>query len=359
MSSPNLALWARLTARDFEDLVFWLLHREGFFNLAWHEGSAGGRAVVCKRTELLGTRVMTRDCLVRCRLQEGNLDRDVLREAVDEAAKEGFDYFVLATTAGVDEVTRNWAAHAARDRGSWIVLWEAEDLETLLDKHQDLRFRFLSAPLSADYLLRHLNEDRSRGSRAMTPIVQMGLVEACTIALEDDQSLTLAHLFLVLLNLDVECTCKLVAEMGGDLSILRENLISIIMEQPETPVLEYGLVVSNSVRDAVDAAIELTESFGHDEISEKVLLLAMTSLEESYSIRTSLKSVNIDFHEYARKLLSAYFTDSEGEAFEAFGKQRQSERRSASPRAFRTFDTMKIEAGGVLRQLDARKKPSE
>ena len=48
--------------------------------------------------------------------------RDELRatlEAVDEAAQQGFDYFVLATTAGIDEVTRNWAAHAARDRGSW------------------------------------------------------------------------------------------------------------------------------------------------------------------------------------------------------------------------------------------------
>jgi len=358
MSSPNLALWARLTAHDFEDLIFWLLHREGFFSLTWFEGAGDERAIVCKRTDLLGSRITTRDCLVRCRLEEGNLERDVLRDSVEEAARRGFDYFVLATTAGIDEVTRNWAAHAGH--GSSIVLWEAEDLETLLEKHQDLRFRFLSVPLSADYLLRHLNDDR-RGSEdwSMTPIVQEGLVEACTIALEDDQSLTLAHLFLVLLKLDAACTCKLVGEMDGDLSILRENLISIIMEQPETPVQEYGLVVSNSVRDAVDAAVELTDAFGYDEIREKVLLLAMTSLEESYSIQASLKSVNIDFHEYAKELLSAYFTDGEAEAFEAFLETQESERRSASPRAFRTFDTMKIEAGGVLRQLGAMKRSDE
>jgi hypothetical protein len=346
---------SKLTSEDFEELVFWLLHREGFFSLTWLETSKG-RDIVCQRTELLGSRVVTHDCFVRCQAGGPGLEPEDLRKALTETSERGFEFLVLATTAAIDEPTRDWAAHTAGEAGSHVVIWESSDLDNLLEKHQDLRFKFLATPLSAEFFLHQLSDERSQTAHSMTPAVEAVLTESCTIALEDDQSVTLAHLFLLLLKLDIDCTCQLIAELGGDLSIVRENLISIIMEQPEATAHEYGLIVSTSVRDAISTAVHLSDDFSHGEITERVLLLAMTSLEESYSIQATLRSVNIDFSAFTQKLLAEYLTPSEADSFASFRKKQLAARRT-TPRAFRTFDTTQIGVQGVLRQLEPLKQP--
>ena len=146
---------------------------------------------------------------------------------------------------------------------------------------------------------------------------------------------------------------------GRHTAIARENLISIILEQPEATAHEYGLIVSSSVREAIGTAVHLIDHFRHEDLSERVLLLAMTSLEGSYSIQATLRSVNIEFGKFTKSLLSGFFTPSEADAFKSYRKEQLAKRRSSSPRAFRTFDTTQIPISGVLRQLEPPKPPQE
>lgn len=152
--------WLKLTPSEFEEMILHVLRREGFHNVSWYgeSGLDSGRDITCERTELLGTRVVNYRCIIQCKLYKGSVPRSQLHEELAKASAFSPHYYILATTGVLGATTKDWLTAQRDNFGFSIVLWERTDIEVLLERHQDVRTRFLGIPTDESYVLTQLSE---------------------------------------------------------------------------------------------------------------------------------------------------------------------------------------------------------
>src|SRR5580692_7986387 len=107
---PGPLEWDRLTAKEFEELIYCILVREGFLNVDWY-GSSGndrGRDIVCERNELWRPKTVRYKCVVQCKRYAGSVSLRVLREDLEKASAHKPHVFIIAVTGVLSASTKDW-----------------------------------------------------------------------------------------------------------------------------------------------------------------------------------------------------------------------------------------------------------
>lgn len=286
------AKWLRLSPTDFEELVFWILQREGFFNVRWYgeSGSDKGRDVICQRTELLGPRVLVHDCVVQCKRYSGRVARQRIYQDILKASEHNPDYFILATTGIVSASTKDWLDSHLEKLGVRVVLWERTDLSILLERHQDLAAKFLEIPVEPDYFLQHLARESSILSTVdkllLKPMVREAITDACQMAVNSSSAVALGHLLIPLLLKDEQCTRPLYLSQEIDPDMLADCIHFVVRTLPKVQMMRFGLQPTQSLRLALEIAVRVMGILGESVLSERVLLWAALLQRHSGTIQT-------------------------------------------------------------------------
>ncbi len=310
--------WLKLGSVNFEELVFWLLHREGFFNVSWYgkHGHDKGRDITCQRTEILGPRVFTSTCVVQCKKYGGRVSRQRLYEDILKASEHKPNYFILATTGIVSASTKDFLASKQEHLGMRVVLWERTDLQILLEHHQDLRKTFLNIPVESEYFVQKIAQEANywAGSEKifLTPVVRLAVAFACQSALECRSLVTVAHVLTGLLLKDNECTRSVFVQIGLNpedvVRILEEQLLE---KQPIIPVEHIGLQLSVSLRLGLEWAVRIMKTLSEAIISERILLWALLIERFSGTAHFLEREFHIDLDQVVDSLTSRFFDEEE------------------------------------------------
>lgn len=290
MPQSSAAAWSKLAPEDFEDLVHWILHREGFFDIRpWDEASEDmGPVVLAWRTDLLNGEVRRQRCAVLCRDYK-RVTRKALKEDIGSVRALSPDFTIIATASAVGASTKTWARELKELIDSEVVIWDRKDLSFLLGHHQDLRLRLFDVPPEHDFFIKHLN-DRERQFVDVERFfnrdtIKASLVEGCRIAIRQSTLVTLAHLLIGLMRLDEEHTKKLFAEQELDPLDIAQYLESLVgRSQNKIDLKTVGLKLSSSFRSVLDTALIITKLFDQDELQERVLLLSILMHPTSVSV---------------------------------------------------------------------------
>lgn len=253
-SSP----WLQLAPREFEELMFWVLYREGFWNVSWYgaHGSDSGRDIICQRCELLGPKVYVLDCVVQCKRYKGYVSLGLLWNDLLKAAEHKPSYFIIATTGLVSAKTKDAIDSKSKSIGVRTVLWERGDLEIMLARHPDLGLRYLRLEPDSSTLLKHVLAECSakyaREHLVFSDDLAGVVVAAATTAMRAGQRLSTAHL-LREIALQVP---SLLERFGLDPARIHTMLSSVaIVEEVTNDQLREGLRMSHAVRVALDRTL--------------------------------------------------------------------------------------------------------
>lgn len=291
MPMSSAEAWSKLSLDEFEDLINWILHREGFFDIRpWDESvEPDGAAILCWRTHLLGEAVGRRQCVVLSREYGKRVSRKALQEDVASVRSLAQELTIVATPSSVSAATKKWASELQEKVGSKVVIWDCDDLSFLLAHHQDLRLRLFDVPPTHDFFIKHLT-DRERQFVDIdrlfhSPIIQEALVEGCRIAIQQSTLVTLAHVLIGLMRFDKGHTHKLFAEQELDPFDIAQYMESLVgRSQNKIDLKTVGLKLSSSFRSVLDTAIIITKLFDLVELQERVLLLAILMHPTSVSV---------------------------------------------------------------------------
>ncbi len=291
MSTSSSEAWSKLSLDDLEDLISWILHREGFFDLrSWDEATElDGSVILGWRTNLLDGEVKRRQCVILSREYGKRVSRKALQEDIGSVRSLSPEITIVATPSVVSAATKKWAGELQGSIGSQVVIWDRDDLAFLLDHHQDLRLRLFDVPPTHDFFIKHLT-DRERqfvdiGRLFSSDTIQESLVEGCRIAIRQSTLVTLAHLLIGLMRFDKGHTRRLFAEQELDPFDIAQYLESLVgRSQNKIDLKTVGLKLSSSFRSVLDTAIIITKLFDLVELQERVLLLAILMHPTSVSV---------------------------------------------------------------------------
>jgi HJR/Mrr/RecB family endonuclease len=142
----NSSAWKDMSPRDFEELVFWILQKEGFKNVTWYgeSGSDKGRDITCQRIEYLGANMLISDCIVQCKNYHRYVPLETIYEDILKAYEYKPDYFILVTTGILSAKTKDWFNSMDEDvrMKMRLILWEKTDLQILMERHPELGEKF-------------------------------------------------------------------------------------------------------------------------------------------------------------------------------------------------------------------------
>ena len=322
--------WARISDRDFERVISWILQREGFFDISWRGADPDDpeRAIACWRNTLLSDPIRTQECVVKCRKDEDDLvEIDMLQADILRITEHKPDNFILATPAKISASAREWAASAAtQELGARVLLWGREDLGILFDHHQDLRFKFFNILPSATFFMPHLpdQEEADEFEYLFTrPVVRDAFARACTTALDQATLLTAAHLLSALIRVDEDCTRSILDEQGVDPNEIAKYLEQLAGRgQNKVDFAQTGLQTTMAFRSAVEVAIAIETLLGEYTITERALLLAVMMDSESVSVNTLNQLINPNEPVLLNSLLASHFTEKNVAALKrTFGEE--------------------------------------
>lgn len=318
LTSPET--WNTLNQGEFEDLVFWILHREGFFNVAWREGTDGEErdGISCRRTNLVSLRVDMQEYVVACKMYDDKVPRKELRSIIEGSVRSEPDFFVFATSGLVDEATKRWCTSLELDPQPQVVVWERADLAKLLETHQDLRLQLFEIPPSASFFVRHLTEREQQfidfEQFFKGPIVRGSFEQACQIAIDQSSLVTLAHLLIALIRLDEVCTCDILRKQGLEPADIAAYLTSLVnRNQNKTDIKTASLKLSASFRSVLDTAIVITRLFDDQILTERILLLAILMHPTSVSVSALNQLCSNEEPAVLNALLKRHFSAKERE----------------------------------------------
>lgn len=291
MPESSSAAWSKLSLDEFEDLVNWILYREGFFDIrAWEDAPEdGGSVLLGWRTDLLGSKVGRQQCVILSREYGKRVSRQALQEDIASVRSLAAEFTVIATPSSVSTATKEWARGLTGLIDSNVVIWDRSDLDFLLAHHQDLRLRLFDVPPVHEFFIKHLT-DRERQFVDIDRLfshgtIQKALVEGCRIAIRQSTLVTLAHLLIGLMRFDEEHTQRLFAEQELDHLDIAQYLESLVgRSQNKIDLKTVGLKLSSSFRSVLDTAIIITKLFDEEELQERVLLLAILMHPTSVSV---------------------------------------------------------------------------
>jgi hypothetical protein len=286
--------WSRVAADRFEELVYWLLVREGFHSIRWFgaNGADGGRDLTCSRMEIVGTSAVCRSFVVQCKAWRGSVPRATLNEEMAKSLRYKADFFLLVTCGVLGATTKDWLdGVVARGLPYTVVTWEKGDVEQLLDRHQDVRARFLGIPISEGFLLSCLaHRSRILGDTDRIPMdrdARAVIQRACTIALSRSQRLTTGHLFGCLLRANDAAPREFLRSRSVDVdSLLR--LLDRVVDRSGRGVSDPSpeLQITPAVRGALELSISLMHETRRGVLSPMLLLLGILRQRSSGTIRS-------------------------------------------------------------------------
>lgn len=136
-----------INAKQFEELVYDLLHEEHFQNLQWRDGGAdGGRDIVGNTVETDGSGFQEqRVWFCDAKLYSQGIGFDVIHSTLSKATAHTIDYLLFAawphlTPPAKDDLDRWKTTNKPRFK---IRLWEKKDIEKLLFKHPNILKKYL------------------------------------------------------------------------------------------------------------------------------------------------------------------------------------------------------------------------
>lgn len=285
------APWAKLSPENFELLISWMLHREGFFNISWRGDTAGqgNRVMICQRTRFSGAEVTVVTYVVQCRQHEKNPTKAQLKEELLANAGYQPDRLILVTPSAVSAANKKALGELQPGPGTEVVVWDRSDLVRLLENHQDLRLRLFQVAPSPYFFVRHLT-DRERqfvdfGRLFKRPTINKFFEEACRIAINKSTRVTIAHLLVALIRLDEEFTQSLLKSQDLDPTEIAGYLETLVTRgQNRIDLKLTGLSLSSSFRSVLDTAIIITQLFDNQILTERSLLLAILMHPTSVSV---------------------------------------------------------------------------
>lgn len=315
--------WLTLSPSDFEELIYHVLGREGFHNVTWY-GSSGrdsGRDITCERTELLGTRVFTRQCVVQCKRYKGTVGRSRLFDDLAKVTQFSPNYFILATTGIINASTKDWLA-AQGHFGFSVVLWERTDLDVMLGRHQDLRARFLNIASDDTFVLRRLAANHtilaSIGDWPIETSVRALIGASWDLALKCGSALSTAHLLLAMLESTQSILSRVVQHFTDiTLSNARYRVADLVAAQTKVPL--GAVAVTPSYVSAIESSHIFALTSPAKVLSEKLVCWFIID-KNSNSTRTFLQILGINPHEIKDFLLTHYFDPNERRALTLHAK---------------------------------------
>ncbi len=296
-------------------MLFHILRKEGFHNVSWYgvSGADRGRDITCERTELLGTRLINYQCIVQCKLYHGNIARSELYEELSKSAEFSPQYYILATTGIIGANTKDWLAAQREKFGFSIVLWERTDLEILLERHQDIRARFLGIPTEETYVLAQLS-DQYKGFESIIkwpiePEVRAILGRSWDYAIQMKTTLTVAHLLCAMMDKPTSVLCQLLRQVGSsELEIIRENVRIYASSQAPSEDLSPGM--TQSFRSVIEFAYDTSKKLLGGRLTDRLLCWSALSFK-SGSTDLLAQHLKIRQHEVPIYIASAFFTKVE------------------------------------------------
>ncbi len=159
--------FAVLKGRDLEECAYWLLDAMGARDLEWRIGGTGGGAPDGGRDLEATFYVSTPDgemepqhWWIECKGRKGTVEADEVRAAVNTSlAQDDLDHLVIVTNTTFSNPTRDWVKQwQAKHPRPRVKLWDHSNLERLLSQHPQVVLRLFSEALSAEGLLKAVNQ---------------------------------------------------------------------------------------------------------------------------------------------------------------------------------------------------------
>jgi hypothetical protein len=258
---------------------------------------------------------MIYDCVVQCKRYAGRVSRTRLYEDILKAREHGPHYYILATTGIVGSSTKDWLNSQQGTLGFQLVLWERTDIDLLLERHQDLRAKYLGIPVEPDSLLRQIASESHALASAdkilMTSLVRNCIRAAYDLAVKHSSLFTVGHLLSVLLRTDAKYTRRVFAAYAVVPSRLAAAIDTAFVKQDGERPAPQGLQLSASVHMVFETAFRAMHALRETMLSERLLLWALLMQQQSGTIRFLREDCRLNVDQLIEHLLAKFFTKRE------------------------------------------------
>lgn len=319
-SHPSELAWSTLKLADFESLLYWLLYREGFYNVVRESGERG--CDLCSdRSDLRDGKLVQRRYLVQCRSYAGAITITDLEHDLT-AAKRVDPYFVIVATPGeiisVDTELKSLIKKGS-DLGIRVAFWDRTELARLLLRHQDLRSYYLGLPVARDYIFSHLLKLPSDSWESLYCCHSLYTIfsSAVEYALVYGRRITVGHLLYALLRHDQRVSRSVFLQEGINPDQLAIGLKRAITNHPRPQGnLRKGGRMTQSARRAVRMALNFAKALKQSEVTERHLLLALLRQRDSGTIQVIDHRLPASVSQLLERLTSNHFDANELSAIE-------------------------------------------
>ncbi len=144
MESTEQAL-EKLSPEDFEQLIFSLLHREGYMNCTWQEREEDDeRDIIGYKFTIDGPPELFQRYVVLCKPDKASLSKYSLNKDIQKIREHDPYCLIVAANIEISDYKKKVIGDLEKEEENHftVLLWERSDLLELIEKHQDLRLRY-------------------------------------------------------------------------------------------------------------------------------------------------------------------------------------------------------------------------
>ncbi len=321
MDSTEKAL-DKLSPEDFEQLIFALLHREGYMNCTWQEREEEDeRDIIGYKFSIDGPPELFQKYVVLCKPDKASLSKYSLGKDLLQIKEYDPYRVIIAANVEVSDYKKKVIGDIEKEEENHfaVLLWEQKDLLELIEKHQDLRLRYFGMEiddLSGFPAMKNIFERyKLSGFSERLKTLLKQVFERC---IHDSIVVTNALLFLSYMAEEERFIQDIAAGNKALQKEMQEFLEEIVSDQTKIDFSTDGIRLSGAFVKTLILANKLSEALRRPSIGVKVALYSLFRVPESDTLSLLTERFSADTIRSMEGTLFVYFDIDEQDAIKRF-----------------------------------------
>ncbi|MCF8052167.1 MAG: restriction endonuclease [Desulfobacterales bacterium] len=321
MESTEQAI-EKLSPEDFEQLIFSLLHREGYMNCTWQEREEEDeRDIIGYKFTIDGPPELFQKYIVLCKPDKASLSKYSLNKDIQKIRDYDPYCLIVAANVEVSDYKKKVIGDLEKEEENHftVLLWEQKGLLELIEKHQDLRLRYFGIEiddLSNFPAMKNIFQryELSGFSERLETLLKQ-IFERCI----HDSIIVTNALLLSSYMVEEEKLIQNIAAGNTTLQKeMQEFLEEIVSDQTKINFSTDGIRLSGAFVKALILANKISEVLQRPSIDEKVLLYSLFRVPDSDSISFLTERFSSDTIRSMEGALFGHFDIDEQDAIKRF-----------------------------------------
>jgi Tfp pilus assembly pilus retraction ATPase PilT len=312
----------KLSPQDFEQLIFSLLHREGYMNCTWQGREEDDeRDIIGYKFTIDGPPELFQKYVVLCKPDKASLSKYSLNKDIQKIREYAPYCLIVAANIEVSDYKKKVIGDLDKEEENQftVLLWERNDLLELIEKHQDLRLRYFgieiddlaSFPAMKNIFQRY---ELSGFSQRLEMLLKQ-VFERC---IHDSIIVTNALLLSSYMVEEEKLIQNIVAGNTTLQKEMQEFLEEIVSDQTKINFSTDGIRLSGAFVKGLILANKIAEVLQRPSIDEKVLLYSLFRIPDSDTLSLLTERFSSDAIRSMEGALFGHFDIDEQDSIKRF-----------------------------------------